>query len=815
LCSIIEGVALDLSSADADFNGPSERRLRAMVHADVAGYSHLIGMNDAGTVRRLRTLRRALIDPAIRAFHGRIVNTAGDSMMIMFDSVDTAVQCALRVQQQVPVLDGDHPPERRIRFRVGINIGDVIAEGTDVHGDGSNIAARLQSICPVGGICVSRAVRDHVHARLGLEFEPLGPQTLKNITQPVEAFALRLDPGAPTRARVARRRPWKPVLAGVVALLLGAGVGVVWWLDGPKPVTEAPPIPAPSTSAFPPPNVGLSRAPRLSLVVLPFDNLDSTPEQNSLVDGITEDLTTALAQKWGLVVTARNSAFTYKGKAIDIKRVGNELGVRYALEGSVRKVGTTLRVNAQLVSTETGAHLWAYQVDADVTAGPDQDEFIWRISTELVRELIDIERARGARERPGNPDAMDILLQAQALYTRPSNQQSMSAMIALFERAVQLDPTSAQALTGLATALLDNVARFSDDPTAPATFDRAEALIAKAEALEPRTASVMYARGYLLRSQQRWPEAIATFQTLINNYPSFATGYHLLGTSLLYTGRTAEALLNEQRSIQLDPRNPGIAARYQRIGQASLILGRYDEAVLWEQRSLAALRDSDAHHRAFRYVEIAAAHAFAGRIEEARAAAAEVSRLWPTMTARGWWGSSVANPLFAAQLARVEDGLRIAGLRDHADEDADFGVASDDALPMKDEARTPTRAPGVQTIRTTDLATFLEERKPLILDVNAWGKSIPGAIRLRGAGIGGTTSDPVQTRLDHKMQELTHGDRSIPIVTIAWNADRFSGRNLALRLAALGYTNVMWYRGGREAWEVAGLPETEVVVQEW
>jgi adenylate cyclase len=183
-----------------------------MVHADVAGYSRLIGMNDAATVRRLRMLRRALIDPAMRAFRGRIVNTAGDSMMIMFDSVDAAVQYAVRLQQQVPVLDGDQPPERRIRFRVGISIGDVIVEGTDVHGDGANIAARLQSICPVGGICVSRAVRDHVQIRLGLKSDPLGQLSLKNIARPVEALTLHLDPTVPSSAPVASRRPWKRML---------------------------------------------------------------------------------------------------------------------------------------------------------------------------------------------------------------------------------------------------------------------------------------------------------------------------------------------------------------------------------------------------------------------------------------------------------------------------------------------------------------------------------------------------------------------------------------------------------------------------
>jgi adenylate cyclase len=206
---------------------------------------------------------------------------------------------------------------------------------------------------------------------------------------------------------------------------------------------------------------------------------------------------------------------------------------------------------------------------------------------------------------------------------------------------------------------------------------------------------------------------------------------------------------------------------------------------------------------------------FAGHIVVAHAAAAEASRLWPTMTVRGLYSGSTANPVFNAQIAHIKDGMGLAGLRDHADEDADFGVVSDDSLHMTDDAHTPTAVPGARVIRTANLPTFLEQNKSLALDLITWGKSIPGAIALWGAGIGGTTSDAFQARLARKMQELTHGDRSMPVVTMAWNADRFAGRNLALRLVALGYTNVIWYRGGREAWEVAGLPEAEVVVPEW
>ena len=364
---------MDEVITDADLSGPSERRLRAMVHADVAGYSRLIGMNDAATVRRLRMLRRALIDPAIRAFRGRIVNTAGDSMMIMFDSVDAAVQYPVRLQQQVPVLDGDQPPERRIRFRVGINIGDVIVEGTDVHGDGANIAARLQSICPVGGICVSRAVRDHVQIRLGLKFEPLGQLSLKNIARPVEALTLHLDPTVRSSAPVASHRPWKRMLAGVSAPLRAGGAGMGWWphRDAPKPVADATPTSAPVASALLPLDVG---PPRLSLVVLPFDNLDSAPE-NSLADVITGDLTTALAQKVGLVVTARNSALTYKGRSVNIKLVGKELGVRYAVEGRDYTVRVEHGITKGVGGEVTDRDSW--QTDND--AGPAERHGVVRV----------------------------------------------------------------------------------------------------------------------------------------------------------------------------------------------------------------------------------------------------------------------------------------------------------------------------------------------------------------------------------------------------------------------------------------------------
>ena len=382
----------------------------------MVGYSRLIGMDDAGTLRRLRTLRRALIDPAIREHGGSVVQTGGDSLLVAFDSIDGAVRCAVMVQQQVPVYDGDQPPDRRIRFRIGINIGDVIPHGTDLHGDGVNVAARLEAECPVGGICVSRTVRDHVHGRLDLPFEAIGRLTLKNIARPVEAFVVRLDPAAQepapdTASAVPRSHSRTALFAGLAGLLLVGAGGTAWWLyRGPGtvwPATQVSPTSAPArTLAYAPPNVGLSKAPRLSIVVLPFQNLSDDPK-DYLAEGITEDVTTDLSRVAGMFVIAREFAYAYQGKAIDVRKVGDELGVRYLLEGSVRKLGDTLRVNAQLIATETGAHLWADRFDQklnDLSAG--QEEIVRRIGQTLNVALTDIETARSKRERPTNPDSI-------------------------------------------------------------------------------------------------------------------------------------------------------------------------------------------------------------------------------------------------------------------------------------------------------------------------------------------------------------------------------------------------------------------------
>jgi len=319
---------------------------------------------------------------------------------------------------------------------------------------------------------------------------------------------------------------------------------------------------------------------------------------------------------------------------------------------------------------------------------------------------------------------------------------------------------------------------------------------------------------YLLGKQNRCLEVLAAAQRAIQVNPLTTGSRQWQAICLTRMGRPAEAVPAMEQAIRIAPRNPNMAARYRNMGYPMLFLGRYDEAVTWFERSLTANPSDDAGVRSDIYAAIAAAQALAGQIEAARSSAGEASRLQPTITVRSYYPYYLTKSV-AAQFSRMLDGMRQAGIRDHADEDADSALPADSVLHTDYAALTPTTAPGVRTIRTHDLVELNKQHKPLVLDTVYWGRSIPGALGLPGAGVGGSTSDEYQGRLAQKMRQLTGEDKTVPIVAVGFNSERYQGRNLALRLVALGYTNVYWYRGGREAWEVAGLPETEVTLQDW
>ena len=528
-------------SADLIGKSPDRRKLIAVVYADMVGYSRLIGLDDAGTLERLRTLRRNLIDPAIEQHGGRIVQTGGDSLLIVFDSIDGAVRCAVQVQQQVPNFDRDQPPDRTIRFRVGINIGDAIADGTDLHGDAVNVAARIQAECPPGGICVTRAVRDHVHGRLNLAFEELGPVDLKNIARPVEAFVVRP------------------------------------WAEGTRPSSPVARISsAPST---PEPRV----APRLSIVVLPFANLGHNPDKEYFADGITEDVTTDLSRIAHMTVISRNTAFTYKGKAVATKQIGRELGVRYVLEGSIRHSDNQVRVNAQLIEAETNSHLWAERFDRsaeDLFAL--QDEITNWIAKALNVELAAAEAARPVEDL----DALDCILRGRAAVNKSRSLATLDEAIRWYERALAFDPASTEAQTQLAAALAYRIQDFVPE-SSDADIERAERLARQALMSSPRSARTHHSMAEVLRTQRRYAEAISQYEAALALDRNFVGALAAMGRCKTYIGPVDDAILAQERAIRLSPRDPGLWHWYFRIGEAHLLQSRVDQAIHWLEKALS------------------------------------------------------------------------------------------------------------------------------------------------------------------------------------------------------------------------------------
>ncbi|HSZ88151.1 MAG TPA: adenylate/guanylate cyclase domain-containing protein [Acetobacteraceae bacterium] len=786
--------------------GEGGRKLIAVLHADIAGYSRLIGQDDAATVQRLERIRRDSIDPSIEKHGGQIVQTAGDSFLAVFDSVHGAVQCAIGLQQEILWRDDAKSPDQQIQYRIGINVGDVIANRTDLHGESVNVAARLQTACAPGGVCVSRIVRDHVRSFLGVDFEPLGHLTLKNITAPVEAFqwlppALRSASPTPIRdapapAPIASprrgRRASRWLIGGafvvtIVALLSFAGAWNAGWFAQPP------------------------GAPRLSIIVLPFQNLNSDSAEDYLADAITTDLTGELSHVPGSFVIARDTAYSYKGKPVDVRKLGEELGVRYVLEGTVRKLGDTLRVNALLVAVGTGANLWSDRFDVPVRdIGTGQEEIVEHLSGALGVELIQAEAARSIRERPNNPDAFDLVLRARSLFFQPANDRQMTAMLDLYERAVRLDPSSVPALTGLVLTLLNAQAIRPDGKKG--MLERTGDLLARARTIEPENEDVLTLTAYWWSAHQwRCAETIEAARRAIRTFPNGYFAHRLLGVCLNQIGKPDLAVPEIEAALRLSPHSPYRYVDYALMGTALMFLGHYGEAIEWEQRALAATPQQIG--RANRLQVIVIAQTLLGQMDEAHRVRAEMEHAWPWGTIRSyiWW------PLPQARFASFRDALRVVGMRDHAEEDADFGVASDNVLHQTIWGHTPTTVPGATTIRTPDLARLLTSSTPLVIDTmwNFEGRSLRGASGLTYVGEGGDLADVAQNRLRQKMQDLTKGDLATPIVAVGWSSERFDSRNLALRLVALGYTKVYWYRGGREAWEVANLPETDIVETDW
>ena len=550
------------------------RRLAAILAADVAGYSRLMGADEEGTHERLQAHLEELVNPKIAEHRGRIVKNTGDGFLAEFASIVDAVRCAVEVQRRMAERNESTPPEKRIELRIGINLGDVIVEGQDIFGDGVNVAARLEALAKPGGICISRMVRDNVRDKLDYTFEDLGEQQVKNIARPVRVYALRAEGSA-----------------------------------------GATPANAPSTVSPPPPVA----APRISIVVLPFTNLSSDPEQQYFADGITEDLTTDLSRIAGVLVISRNTAFTYRNKAIDTKQIGRELSVRYVLEGSVRQSAGQVRINAQLIDAEKDTQLWSERFNGNTSdLFALQDEITRRIAVALNLELWRAEAARPSQ----HPDAVDYIFRAGALLIGgPPSRERYAEAIALFEHALALDPKSVDAQAGMATDLTSRVIDNMTD-TAVADLVRAEGLAGQALAAAPNSSLAHFAKGQLLRAQCRYAEAIPEYEAALSYNPNWVHALHALARCKFFTGSIEEVIPLEQQAIRLSPRDAGIGGWYRQIGLVHLVLSRTNEAVVWLEKA----RNAAPAHPNIR-AHLASAYALAGETDHAAAELAEARRL--------------------------------------------------------------------------------------------------------------------------------------------------------------------------------------------
>jgi len=566
----------------------ANRRLTTILDADVAGYSRLIEADEEGTIARLRAHRRELIDPQIREFGGRIVNTAGDGLLVEFASVVDAVRCAATMQRGMIEREAALAAERRISFRVGINLGDVVAEDGDLLGDGVNIAARLEVLAEPGGICLSHTVYDQVRDRLPYAFADMGEHTVHNISRPVRAYALPAaeiallpPPSAPTLPR--QRRHWRLILATAAPAVL-AIIAAGWWFwpGGRSTAPQAAAVGADAAHATPSAPPAASR--RLSIVVLPFANLSDDPAQDYVTDGITEDLTTDLSRIEDSFVIARNTAFTYKNKPVDVKQIGRQLGVRYVLEGSVRRAGSQVRINVQLIDAETDAQLWAERFDRDA-------QELFGLENEITGRIARSVRARMVAAEAGrptaHPDALDYILRGRAALTKSVSLAVSDEAIGDFEQALTLDPSAVRAKIGLASALVSRVLdEFSAVPTTD--LQRAEALLDQAVAAAPNSPWAHYVKGQLSRAKGHCDEAIPEYEAAIALDRNSAPSYAWLGWCKFLGGEIDRTIPLEEQAIRLSPQDRAIGGWYGRIGMVHLLEGQTAQAITWLEKARAA-----------------------------------------------------------------------------------------------------------------------------------------------------------------------------------------------------------------------------------
>jgi adenylate cyclase len=656
---------------------PVQRRLAAILAADVAGYSRLMGADEEGTLERLKAHRRQLIDPKIAEHHGRIVKTTGDGMLVEFASVVDAVRCAVEIQRGMVDRDAEIPEDKRITFRIGINLGDIIIDDDDIFGDGVNIAARLEGLAEPGGICISRVVRNQIRDKLPYPFEDMGEQSVKNIARPVRADAMSAAAVAtttlvPARAQLdpARRRAIsaRSVIAATLVAVVGIGLGA-WW-EWPRVGSSLRSVQAPSSSQS---SSGVTAtpakpAPRFSIVVLPFENLSKDPDQEYFADAVTDDLTTDLSHISDSFVISRTTAFAYKDKPVDVRQIGRELGVRYILEGSVRRLGEQIQVNAQLIDAESGAHVWADRFDTDRTnLAKAQDEIVGSLARTLHLEIVKAAASRIEQEKPANLDASDFVMRGRAWYVQQAIPAALQNAQRAFERALEIDPQSVDAKIGLAIVLTEFVANGRSHVLDGVSFTReqdmtrAERLLSEIFEHGTHNSQAYFAIGRLRRLQNRLIESRIELEKAVALDRNDAGAILQLGVTLVFLGQPEAALSQFEKALQLSSRAGNVFYNYYWLGLSELLLGRVDESIDFLRKSRAGNPRLWAIH-----MMLAAALGFRGDVDEARATLAESLKIKPEINSLARLHALqpfTSNPRYVMLSKKTVDvGLQRAGL---------------------------------------------------------------------------------------------------------------------------------------------------------
>jgi adenylate cyclase len=583
-----------------------KRKLTAILSADVKGYSRLMGEDEVGTIRTLNIYKEVMTN-LIQQHHGRVVDSPGDNLLAEFASVVDAVQCAAEIQKELKVRNYELPEKRRMEFRIGVNLGDVIEEENKIYGDGVNIAARLESLSEAGGVCISGTAYDHVENKLFLGYEYLGEQSVKNIARPVRVYRVLMEPGA-----VARR------------------------------FSE---VASKEKMVFPLPD-------KPSIAVLPFVNMSDDPKQEFFSDGMTEEIITALSKNPYLFVIARQSTFAYKGKPVKVKQVSEELGVRYVLEGSVRRSGEKIRITAQLIDAMTGYHLWAERYDRDLKEiFALQDEITMKILQSIRVKLMDGEQALRGKP-PRNLEAYLKLLQTQEYLYRFSNEGNIMAK-QLAEEAIALDPEFAGAYYALAGAHMMDV-WFGSNKSPKESLDKAVELAQKAISLDPNDPRHYALLGNVYVMKRNYDKAIAEGEKAVALDPGGADVHAWLGMSLNYADKPKEAIPLFEKAIRLNPNGP--TWYFHNFGHSYRMMGQYQEAITQYKKALRV-----APNNIWAHLSLAATYSLLGRDEEACAEAEEVLRMNPKFSLEYF---AKALPFKnQAQIDCYIEALRKAGLK--------------------------------------------------------------------------------------------------------------------------------------------------------